>query len=134
MDIIGRPYDNQHFQHLVQLAKGKKVRFLTTASDADVVEAYRRAMCVVLPSVYETDEYKTNTPELLGQTLLEGMACGAAGIATNVASLPEVVEDGVSGILVEPNNAEALRLAIVELVENQERHRQMCLAAGTGPC
>ena len=37
-------------------------------------------------------------PELLGQTLLEGMACGTPGLCTSVASLPEVVEDGVTGV------------------------------------
>ena len=46
--------------------------------------------------------------ELLGQTLLEGMACGAPAIATDVCSLPEVVEDGVTGFIVPPNDPTAL--------------------------
>ena len=43
--------------------------------------------CVVLPSVYRTvyDGDETRVPELLGRTLLEGMACGTGGV-TNVAS------------------------------------------------
>ena len=69
------------------------------------VHEYRRAMCIVLPSVYRTDEgYETVVPELLGQTLLEGMACGAPAICTDVASMPEIVEHGVSGFVVPPND------------------------------
>jgi glycosyltransferase involved in cell wall biosynthesis len=64
---------------------------------------------VVLPSVYRT-MYGTESkvPELLGQTLLEGMACGAPAICTNVASMPEVVEDGVTGFVVPPNDPQTL--------------------------
>jgi starch synthase len=51
-------------------------------------------------------------PELLGQTLLEGMACGAPALCTDVASLPEVVENGVTGLVVPPNDPAALRQAI----------------------
>jgi glycosyltransferase involved in cell wall biosynthesis len=47
-------------------------------------------------------------PELLGQTLLEGMACGAPTVCTDVASLPEVVDHGVTGFVVPANNPAAL--------------------------
>jgi len=52
-------------------------------------------------SSYKTaDGLVTRVPELLGQTLLEGMACATCAICTDVASMPEVVEDGVSGFVV----------------------------------
>ena len=41
-----------------------------------------------------------DVPELLGQTLLEAMACATPVICTRVASMPEIVEDGVSGFIV----------------------------------
>jgi starch synthase len=80
------------------------------------VTAYRSASCIVLPSVYR-DRYGgvTNVPELLGQTLLEGMACGAAGVCTDVASLPEIVVEGETGRIVPPNDVNALRDALVWL-------------------
>jgi glycosyltransferase involved in cell wall biosynthesis len=75
-----------------------------------LIDAYRRAACVVLPSVYRAaDGSETKVPELLGQTLLEGMACGAPVICTNVASLPEIVEDGKTGFVVDPGDRDALR-------------------------
>jgi glycosyltransferase involved in cell wall biosynthesis len=101
LEIIGQPYDSRYLQHLRGLANGKQVIFRHDCDDDVLVQAYRRASCVVLPSVYRTiygDE--TRVPELLGQTLLEGMACATPAICTDVASLPEVVEDGISGFLV----------------------------------
>jgi alpha-maltose-1-phosphate synthase len=67
-------------------------------------------LCIVLPSVHTTiyGEYHP-IPELLGRTLLEGMACGARAICTNVTSMPEIVEDGVTGFVVPPNDSGALR-------------------------
>jgi glycosyltransferase involved in cell wall biosynthesis len=110
VEIIGRPYDAAYAERLQQAARGKRIVFRFDCDDDAVVEAYRRALCVVLPSVYRTrDGSETRVPELLGQTLLEGMACGAPAVCTRVASLPEVVEEGVSGFVVQPGDPAALR-------------------------
>jgi glycosyltransferase involved in cell wall biosynthesis len=53
--------------------------------------------------------------EAFGLTALEGMRAGKAVVATNVGGLPEVVEDGVSGILIPPEDVLALREAILVL-------------------
>ncbi|MCA1593752.1 MAG: glycosyltransferase family 4 protein [Acidobacteria bacterium] len=109
LEIIGQPYGEKYARDLHRLAEGRRVTFRQDCDDAALVEAYRRATCVVLPSVYRGmygDE--TRVPELLGQTLLEGMACGAPAVCTDVASLPEVVEDGVTGFVVPPNDPAAL--------------------------
>lgn len=110
LDVIGKPYNERYHEDLKKLAESKPVRFRYECGDSELIDAYRGASCVVLPSVY-TDLYGsyTNVPELLGQTLLEGMACGAPAIATDVASLPEIVEEGVSGFIVPPNDVETLR-------------------------
>ena len=59
-------------------------------------------------------------PELLGQTLLEGMACGAPVVCTNVASMPEVVADGETGFVVPPNDPVALRARLEWLRDHPE--------------
>jgi glycosyltransferase involved in cell wall biosynthesis len=107
-------------------ARGKNVRFVHDASDAAIVELYRSACTIVLPSVYR-DCYGATTavPELLGQTLLEGMACGAAGVCSQVASLPEVVEHGVTGLVVPPNDPRALREALLRLATRPADARRM---------
>jgi glycosyltransferase involved in cell wall biosynthesis len=53
--------------------------------------------------------------EAFGLTALEGLRAGKAVVATNVGGLPEVVEDGVSGILIPPEDVLALREAILVL-------------------
>jgi glycosyltransferase involved in cell wall biosynthesis len=108
LDIVGPPGDSAYLARLRALARGKSVRFRHDCTDDMLVDAYRRALCVVLPSLYRTPEGETNVPELLGQTLLEGMACGAPVISTRVASLPEIVEDGKNGFVVEPDDRHAL--------------------------
>jgi glycosyltransferase involved in cell wall biosynthesis len=108
LDIIGPPNDSPYVARLHSLAEGKSVRFRHDCSDDMLVDAYRRALCVVLPSLYRTPEGETNVPELLGQTLLEAMACGTPVVATRVASLPEIVEDGRNGFLVPADDRGAL--------------------------
>ena len=109
LTVVGPVPDPATKERLATLARGKAVTFLHGLGDDALVREYRRAMCLVLPSVYRTDEgYETLVPELLGQTLLEGMACGTPVICTDVASMPEVVDHGVSGFVVPPNDPAGL--------------------------
>jgi glycosyltransferase involved in cell wall biosynthesis len=126
LELIGRPYDKRFQRDLERRAAGKNVVFRHDCDDAEVVRAYQRALCVVLPSVYR-DCYgnESKVPELLGQTLIEGMACGIAAICTDVASMPEVVAHGVTGYVVPPNDPEALRARLVWLRDNPVAARQM---------
>lgn len=125
-EIIGPAPDARYLEELQTRARGKQIRFRTDCDDADLVAAYRRAACVVLPSVY-TDMYgrRTQVPELLGQTLLEGMACGLPAICTDVASLPEVVQHRVTGLVVPPNDPAALRAALQWLAHHPSESRAM---------
>ena len=60
---------------------------------------------------------------------LEAMASARAVVATNVGGLPEIIEDGVSGLLVPPRDPEALSVAITRLLETPELRKQLGLAA-----
>jgi len=130
LEIIGQPYDQRFLGDLEKLVGEKRVTMRHDCDDDELVRAYREAMCVVLPSVY-TDMYgnKTKVPELLGQTLLEGMACGAPAISTDVASLPEVIEDGVTGFIVPPHDPAALNQKLTWLRDHPEETRTMGEAA-----
>jgi glycosyltransferase involved in cell wall biosynthesis len=130
LELIGRPYHDRFQADLRKLAGGKQVNFRHACSDDDIVRAYQRALCVVLPSVYR-DLYgnESRVPELLGQTLLEGMACGIPAVCTDVASMPEVVENGVTGFVVPPNNAAALRDKLCWLRDHPDEARVMGRAA-----
>jgi glycosyltransferase involved in cell wall biosynthesis len=109
LELIGRPYDERFHLDLKRLAGTRQVTFRHDCDDTSLVKAYRRAACVVLPSVYR-DCYGnvSRVPELLGQTLIEGMACGTPAVCTDVASMPEVVADGETGFVVPPNDPSTL--------------------------
>jgi glycosyltransferase involved in cell wall biosynthesis len=110
LDVVGPVNNAAYLDALTTQAAGKRVTFRHALDDAALVNAYRRALCVVLPSVYRaSDGSETKVPELLGQTLLEAMACGTPAICTNVASMPEIVEDGRTGFIVSPGDRQALR-------------------------
>jgi len=130
LDVVGHPYDPKYFELLQDLARGKRVQFHTGLDDARLIETYRRSRCVVLPSLYR-DRYgnETRVPELMGQTLLEGMACGLPAVCTDVASMPEAVVDGVTGFVVPPDDLPAMRTALVTLCTDDTRVATMGVAA-----
>jgi glycosyltransferase involved in cell wall biosynthesis len=125
LDIVG-PRNGNGADHLMQQSAGKQVRFRYDLDDAALVDAYRRALCLVLPSVYRpAGGAETKVPELLGQTLLEAMACATPVICTRVASMPEIVEDGRSGFIVEPGDHAQLRDRLRWLASHPEEAAAM---------
>ena len=126
LDVIGPASDRVTLEQLNRQAAGKPVRFRHDCGDAELVDAYRGALCVVLPSVYRTpDGHVSRVPELLGQTLLEGMSCGTPVICTRVASMPEIVEDGKTGFVVEPGDRDGLRARLEWLAANPSESRKL---------
>jgi glycosyltransferase involved in cell wall biosynthesis len=57
--------------------------------------------------------------EGMGSVLLEASACGAPIAATSAGGIPEIVEDGRSGLLCPPRNPEALAGAILKLLDDR---------------
>jgi glycosyltransferase involved in cell wall biosynthesis len=124
--LAGTPYDPRFAADLRALAAGYEVEFAEGMDDGALVNAYRRAAVLVLPSVYRTVYgQETKVPELLGQTLLEAMACETPVVCTDVASMPEVVVHGETGFIVPPNDPAALRERILWLLEHPEEARRM---------
>jgi glycosyltransferase involved in cell wall biosynthesis len=58
--------------------------------------------------------------EGFGRVAIEAMAANRPVIASNIGGLPEIVEDGKTGILVNPNDPQAFSTAILRLLANKE--------------
>jgi GalNAc-alpha-(1->4)-GalNAc-alpha-(1->3)-diNAcBac-PP-undecaprenol alpha-1,4-N-acetyl-D-galactosaminyltransferase len=82
---------------------------------------YRKADLFVLPSRYEG----------LPNALCEAMVCGLPVIAANCSDgLSEVLEDGVNGVLVSPEDIDGLSVALASLMADPERRACLGLQAG----
>ncbi|WP_322758971.1 glycogen synthase [Frankia sp. Cr2] len=77
----------------------------------EVIQLLSHATVFVCPSVYEP----------LGIVNLEAMACSTAVVASRVGGIPEVVDDGVTGLLVPPDDPAALAAAVNELLTDPAR-------------
>jgi glycosyltransferase involved in cell wall biosynthesis len=96
------------------LALGGRAEFLGHVPFDRLAAEYRRADVFCLPSRQEG----------FGIVFLEAMAAGLPIVAARAAAVPEVVLDGVCGILVPPGNPEALAGALNRLLSSAvERHR-----------
>ncbi|WP_347258387.1 glycosyltransferase [Methylocaldum sp.] len=63
--------------------------------------------------------------EGLGVSLLEAAASGVPIVATRAGGIPEIVKDGINGRLIEPGDSASLASAIVELLDDPTRRREL---------
>jgi len=81
----------------------------------EIIQLLTHALAFVCPSVYEP----------LGIVNLEAMACSTAVVASRVGGIPEVVDDGVTGLLVPPDDPAALADALNLLLRDPGRAEAM---------
>ncbi len=111
---------------LRSLAAGRRVRFTGGVDDAQLATLFREAVALVLPSVDRTCYGRPiAVSELLGLVALEAMASGTPVIASRIGGLPEVIEDGETGFLVDPGDVAGLRSRIEILLRDPARARRM---------
>lgn len=101
------------------LSRHPQARSLGKLSREGVRQAYREADLLVLPTRLEG----------LPLTAIEAMACGLPVVAGRTSSLPEVVQDGVTGRLATADDAAAFAGAIKDILTSPGRHEAMRRAA-----
>lgn len=97
------------------------VAFLGPRQETEVARRMVEASLFVLPSIVDDDGMMEGIPV----ALMEAMAAGRAVVSTITAGIPELVEDGVSGMLVPPRDPRALADAMRSLLADPERARVM---------
>jgi glycosyltransferase involved in cell wall biosynthesis len=84
-----------------------------------------------IPSIFASFDIvvSSSRQEGLPMAILEGMASSLPWIATAVGDVPTVVLDGVTGVLVPPEDIESLSRALVELLQDANRRERFGMAA-----
>jgi glycosyltransferase involved in cell wall biosynthesis len=122
-----RRTSERHYPELIaHLAKSKDVRFAGRIDEHELPQLHRHAVVFVLPSLHETCYGRhIPIPELLGLSVLEAMASGTPVVCSRVGGVPEIVDDGITGFLVEPGNVGELNDRIQQLLSNRKLAEKM---------
>jgi len=116
--IIGEGSERNYLKNLIK-EKGIKNKVFLTGS-LDNAWKYLKAFDVfVLPSVKEGFPW----------TILEAMAAKLPIVATNVGAIPEIIESGKNGFMVQPKDPEAIKKAIEEILSNDKLQQELGIQA-----
>lgn len=112
----GTPGFMEYLQGIVEKAGVKKqVTFHGFIDRRDIPEIQRNHDVLLFPSMWD---------EPFAAVPVEAMACGMAIIATTAGGTPEAIVDGKTGLLVPPNDPEALAQAMERLIRNPPLRQQ----------
>ena len=103
-----------------QLGLERHVILLGSLSDEAVVRLYQACDLVVLPALATPDDV-----EGFGIVLVEAAAAGKPVVATRVGGIPDAVEQGKSGLLVEAGDYDSLSRATVNLLGDEKKRQMM---------
>lgn len=106
-------------------ATGAPVLLVGALDRRSVAAALAAAEIVVVPSVVD----RAGNVDGLPNVLLEAMAAGRAVVASRVAGIPDVVTDGVDGLLVEPKDVDGLASALRRLAGDPALRQRLGAAA-----
>jgi colanic acid/amylovoran biosynthesis glycosyltransferase len=107
-----------------QIAAAGLAEYITLLGRRDrteVAELLRTADVLAAPSV----PTKSGKREGIPVVLMEAMACGVPVVASRLSGIPELVEDGVSGLLIPPGDAAALADALRRLNDDPSLRRRL---------
>jgi L-malate glycosyltransferase len=91
------------------LGISKQTQLLGSKGRADTIQLLRACKLFVLPSRFET----------FGIVILEAMACEKPLVASTAGGIPEIVQNDVNGILVEPDNPKTLAQAMDRVLSDE---------------
>ena len=98
--------------HAARLGIADRIEWRGARPQPDVLAAYREADIFVLASKIAPDGDRDGLPNVLMEAQSQGLAC----VATDVAGIPELIEDEETGLLVAPGDPAALAAALGRLI------------------
>jgi glycosyltransferase involved in cell wall biosynthesis len=116
LTIVGAGPEKEKLQNM---SKGLNVNFAGEIEFNEVREYIKDSGVLVLPSLTE------NLPNVL----LEALSCGIPVVATNVGAIPQLIQDGINGYLVEPGNSAQIAEKIKTIFTNTDKYHRMCIEA-----
>lgn len=105
---FGGIYEDEEYRNLID-KHSDTMTYLGWINGETKREYLKKCDILVLPSYYEG----------FPVSVVEGMAYGCAVVATRVGAIPEIIEDGVDGILIEPRDKISLAEGLRELLTDQ---------------
>lgn len=123
LNVVGGDENSQEKMRLENLARRMKltqsIRFVGSVTRDNLPIHFNAADVCVLPSYYES----------FGLAALEASACGRPVVASNVGGLPAIVQDSVTGYLVEAHSADDMAERLCDLLRDGALRSRMGSAA-----
>lgn len=124
--LVGEGPQRRRLEDLArELGIAERVEFTGPVPQARLAEIYAAADLFVLASVVLE---RSGKRDVIPNVLAEAMAMRLPVVASDISGIGELVDDGVSGRLVPPNDVAALAGAIAELLDDRERRRAFARA------
>ena len=109
-DIVNRHEKKRYLNQIKAIGLRRNVTLTGLVPPRQVMAWMREMDIFALPSLHEGSPC----------ALMEAMGCGLAVVATNVGGIPDLVTDGVNGLLVEPSDSETLAEKLISLSQDAE--------------
>lgn len=106
------------------LGISERIEWMGAQPQSTVFDAYQQSDIFVLASRVAEDGDMDGLPNVMMEAQSQGLACAS----TNVSAIPELVIDGETGLLVPPDDAEALSAAIAKLIADNSLRQQIAKA------
>lgn len=104
-----------------RLGIADRVQWRGPQNQRQVLQSYRDADIFVLASLIDTDGDRDGLPNVLMEAQSQGLAC----LSTTVSAIPELIEDGATGLLVTPGDADAFTDALRKLVTDVKLRQRL---------
>lgn len=116
LTLVGDGEEREYLENLTDsLGIRECVEFVGRIPHERIPDYMHRADVFVLPSLSES----------FGLVNLEAMACGLPVVATRVGGIPDIIENGVNGYLIDPMNHEQIAEAVLKLLQDEASRKEL---------